>query len=59
VCAKRLEAGRFSWPAQSEETVRVRLDQAERSLLFGGIELSQTRRKNWYRQVAETEESSL
>lgn len=50
VCAKRLEKGRFSWPSQAEEQGRVLLTQEELSLLLGGIELTQTRRKNWYRK---------
>jgi transposase len=56
VCAKRLEKGRFSWPAQAQEQTRVVLSHEELSLLLGGIELSQTRRKNWYREVKEMSE---
>src|SRR5437868_9537167 len=56
VCAKRLEKGRFSWPAQAQEQTRVVLSHEELSLLLGGIELSQTRRKNWYREVKESSE---
>jgi transposase len=50
LCAKRLERGRFSWPNMDQESVRVALSQEELSLLLGGIELAQTRRKNWYRK---------
>jgi hypothetical protein len=32
------------------------LSHEELSLLLGGIELSQTRRKNWYREVKEMSE---
>jgi transposase len=52
VCAKRLEKGRFSWPLAQEESPRVRLNHEELSLLLGGIDLSRTRRKNWYRKEA-------
>jgi transposase len=52
VCAKRLEKGRFSWPHPQEPAAWVTLSQEEFSLLIGGIDLSQTRRKNWYRNVA-------
>ncbi len=54
VCAKRLERGRFSWPETAGETEcpRVRLSQEELTLLLGGIELSRTRRKNWWRRAA-------
>jgi transposase len=51
VCAKRLEKGRFSWPTQPEAAC-VTLSPEEFALLVGGIDLSQTRRKNWYRKVA-------
>jgi transposase len=52
LCAKRLERGRFSWPEPEPASVYVTLSHEEFSLLIGGIEVSQTRRKNWYRQVA-------
>ena len=53
VCAKRLEKGRYSWPSQlTEGSACVTLSHEEFSLLIGGIDLSQTRRKNWYRRVA-------
>jgi transposase len=53
ICTKRLERGRYSWPTQLEESSAcVTLSHEEFSLLIGGIDLSQTRRKNWYRKVA-------
>jgi transposase len=53
VCTKRLERGKYSWPTQLEESSAcVTLSHEEFSLLIGGIDLSQTRRKNWYRKVA-------
>ena len=53
VCARRLEKGRYSWPSQREaSSACVTLSPEEFSLLIGGIDLSQTRRKNWYRKVA-------
>jgi transposase len=53
VCTKRLEKGRYSWPSQREEaSTCVTLSHEEFALLIGGIDLSQTRRKNWYRKVA-------
>jgi transposase len=55
ICAKRLERGRFSWPRISGEQERVALTHEELVLLLGGIELEQTRRKNWYRTVEEKE----
>ena len=50
ICAKRLERGRFSWPSDGEQSTRVTLSQEELSLLLGGIDLTRTRRKNWYRK---------
>ena len=50
ICSKRLEKGRLSWPSQGDETGKVRLSQEQLSMLVGGIELKQTRRKDWYRK---------
>ena len=56
VCAKRLERGRFSWPLAGDGSDRVTLSHEELSLLLGGIDLTRTRRKEWYRKtVAESE----
>ena len=49
--AKRLERGRFSWPSvSSENETKVLLSYEELALLVGGIDLSRTRRKVWYRR---------
>jgi len=56
ICAKRLERGRFSWPSDGEQSARVTLSQEELSLLLGGIDLTRTRRKNWYRKEVELSE---
>jgi transposase len=40
VCAKRLEKGRLRWPETAGE---------ELMLLLGGIDLTQTRRREWHR----------
>ncbi len=50
-CAKRLERGRFSWPVAEDQSDRVSLSHEELSLLLGGIDLTRTRRKNWYRKT--------
>jgi transposase len=52
ICTKRLEKGRFSWLTEPEATACVTLSSEEFALLVGGIDLSQTRRKNWYRKAA-------
>ena len=54
ICTKRLERGRFSWPAQGDENGKLHLSQEQLTLLIGGIELTKTRRKDWYRkEIAE------
>jgi transposase len=51
ICAKRLERGRFSWPSVSnEDETKALLSHEELALLLGGIDLSRTRRKQWYRR---------
>jgi len=51
VAAKRLEQGRFAWPESGDAQGRVVLSHEELSLLLGGIDLEQTRRRRWYRHV--------
>jgi len=50
VCAKRLEQGRFSWPQAAEAGAKASLRGDELALLLGGIDLAQTRRKDWWRR---------
>jgi transposase len=50
VCAKRLEKGRFSWPSAGDAHGKVVLSQEELTLLLSGIDLTQARRKRWYRK---------
>ena len=51
LCTKRLEGGRFSWPEVSSDGSRaVSLSGEELALLVGGIDLTQTRRKDWWRR---------
>jgi transposase len=51
VCAKRLEKGRFRWPAAEGEESKITLSHEELMLLLGGIDLAQTRRRAWHRVV--------
>jgi transposase len=46
VLAKRLEAGRFSWPSASGPSLRLRNE--EFGALVNGLEV--TAKRNWYRQ---------
>jgi transposase len=58
VCAKRLEKGRFRWPEATEGQAKVVLSHEELALLLGGIDLAQTRRRNWHRVVTGLEKIS-
>jgi transposase len=51
VCAKRLEKGRFHWPeAEGRRSVTMRPE--ELAMLVSGLDLKQTRQRNWYRKSA-------
>ena len=52
VCAKRLEKGRFRWPAPEDEGAKsIRLRAAELAMLLNGMDLKQARpRGGWYRR---------
>ena len=49
VCSKRFEKGRFWWPPAAGEETKISLSQEELTLLLGGIDLTQTRRRAWHR----------
>lgn len=55
VCAKRLEKGRFSWPQSGDAQGKVVLSHEELAMLLSGIDLTQARRKRWYRKVTSEE----
>lgn len=53
VCAKRLEKGRFCWPSlggEGEGGPKALINAEELALLLGGIDLSRTQRKVWWRR---------
>jgi transposase len=52
VCAKRLEKGRFRWPAAASGHLKVVLSHEELALLLGGIDLAGSKRRAWYRKVS-------
>ena len=59
VCAKKLDGGRFCWP-QSDSTVKkIVLTHEELALLLGGIDLTQTRPRKWYRKPEDNEPTEL
>ena len=49
VCAKRLERGTFAWPKTEERSID--LSREELALLLGGIDLSETKRRPWYKHA--------
>jgi len=50
VCARLMEKGRLHWP--SSEEGRAQLTREEFALLIGGIDLTATTKRKWYRRVA-------
>jgi transposase len=57
VCARRMEQGRLHWPTSEEG--RVQLTREEFALLIGGIDLTATTKRKWYRRpVTETADIS-
>ena len=48
VLAKRLEKGRFSWPAASDDRRKLDLAPEALALLVGGVELKHGSLKPWY-----------
>jgi len=55
VCARRMEKGRLHWPAS--EDGRVQLTREEFALLIGGIDLSATTKRRWYRRAVAEEDN--
>jgi transposase len=51
VCAKKLDGGRFRWPARDSVVKKIVLSHEELALLLGGIDLTQTRSRKWYRKA--------
>ena len=58
VCAKRLEKGRFTWPQAGDTHGKMVLNHEEVALLVSGIDLTQAKRKRWYRKVTREELST-
>ena len=53
VCARRMEKGRLHWP--TSEDGRAQLTREEFALLIGGIDLSATTKRKWYRRTVAEE----
>jgi transposase len=50
VCAKRMEGGRLRWPEPDASGDKVQLSREQFALLLGGIDLTATRPRKWYRR---------
>ena len=50
VCSKRLEKGRFAWPAAAEGQTRIAMRAEELTMLLSGIDLTQTKARKWFRR---------
>jgi transposase len=48
VCARRMEKGRLHWPISTDG--RVQLTREEFALLIGGIDLTATAKREWFRK---------
>jgi transposase len=51
VGAKRLEKGCCRWPEPSAGQAKIVLTHEELTMLLGGIDLGQARRRPWYRKA--------
>jgi transposase len=50
VCTKRLERGRFRWPAAADSAIRIEMRADELSLLLNGIDLERASPRKWFRK---------
>jgi transposase len=58
VCSKRMERGRLCWPEPSNGS-KMQLSHEQFALLIGGIDLTQTRERKWYRKAPGEESGKL
>jgi transposase len=49
---KRLEKGRFHWPAAEKASHSVTMRAEELAMLVTGLDFKQTQARNWYRRPA-------
>lgn len=59
VCSKRMERGCPRWPSADTAQGKILLSREEFALLIGGIDLTQTRERKWYRKPITQESSKL
>src|ERR1700752_3491213 len=59
VCAKKLDKGFFWWQDADSAVKKIVLRHEELTLLLGGIDLNQTKRRKWYRAERDVESDKL
>lgn len=59
ICSKKLDGGRFRWPGADTSVTKIVLSHEELTLLLGGIDLAETRRRKWYRKPLVDESEKL
>jgi transposase len=59
ICSKKLDGGRFGWPGADTSATKIVLSHEELALLLGGIDLSETGRRKWYRKPLGEESDKL
>jgi transposase len=59
VCAKKLDRGCFRWPDADSTVKKIVLSHEELALLLGGIDLKQTKPRNWYRSTRAVEPEEI
>jgi transposase len=57
VCARRMERGRLRWP--EAEGGKMQLSRKEFALLLGGVDLTQTQPRKWYRRPVSEDRSFI
>jgi len=50
ICSKKLDGGNFGWPGADTSVTKIVVSHEELALLLGGIDLSETGRRKWYRK---------
>jgi hypothetical protein len=54
-----LDGGRFGWPGADTSETKIVLSHEELALLLGGIDLTETRLRKWYRKPLMEESDKL
>jgi transposase len=57
VMCKRLARGTFAWPAPHGDAKRIVVRHDELAALLGGLDLSKSKRREWYRRFPHEEKN--